>query len=336
MARKSVKTEEKQKVKSANTVTIEGVKLTYRTDLTAEDQGFVPALDPNYVAPASTFDVASDLNENRCCLATGHAGTGKTSIFEWLAAQRNQPCIKVVLNAQMTTGELVGYWFAKGGEMVWVDGVLTKAMRFGWWVIIDEIDNADANVMVALNSVTEPLNSVNRVRKLVLKEKDGEVVHAHPEFRIVATANTAGCMEEFRRLYPGRNKLDFAFLSRFRVYYFDYLLPEHEVDVIVAKTDIPVKTATNMVIVGNQIRAAFANGEVQQPCSPRQLLDWGQLIARRIVRAQETTDLSKLSPADADQFIKGLIRDAFKVAIISRVSQADQEVLDRLILMTFG
>lgn len=335
MARKP-KAQEEQQLSSIKTVMIAGVECPVRQDLSDIAKRFVPAIDPDYIFPETAFDVVMDLLENQCVLTTGHAGTGKSSLFEQIAARMNQPVVRPVMNGQMTTSELVGGLLAKNGETVWADGNLVRAMREGWWVIIDEIDNADANVMCSMNTVTEPLTKVKRERDLILKENEGELIIAHPHFRIMATANTAGCMEEFRHLYPGRNKLDVAFLSRFRVIFIDYLPAEDEAKIVQSKTGIPAKEAANIVIVGNQMREAFKNGELSAPCSPRQLFEWGSLIRRHVLKAKQTIDFDSMGVTDKDKELKKIVQYAANVALKNRVCKEDQEVIDRLVLMTFG
>lgn len=321
---------------TATTNTLMGIELPVRTGLSPAQQRFVPAIDNKYSFPEITFDVVSDILENRCVLTTGHAGTGKSSLFEQIAARMNQPCVRPVMNGQMTTSELLGGLLVRAGETVFVDGTLVRAMREGMWVIIDELDNADANILCSLNTVTEPVTDHKKDRDLILKENEGELVVAHPNFRILATANSAGCMEQFRSLYPGRNRLDVAFLSRFSVYHIDYLPAEQESEIVQAKTGIPAKIAANMVIIANQLRTAFANGEISAPCSTRQIFEWGRLIKRHIERAKSQLDFDDLSDKDREKTLKSIVQHAASLALKSRVSFEDQEVIDRLILMTFG
>ncbi len=96
----------------------------------------------------------------------------------------------------------------KGGETVWVDGVLPVAMRAGHWLIIDEIDFVEPAIIAVLTAVLEPGG------RLLLKEKGDEIVTPHPAFRLFATANAAGAMSVYRHLYQGANLLNEAFLDR--------------------------------------------------------------------------------------------------------------------------
>ena len=149
----------------------------------------------------------------------GHTGAGKTSLIEQVAARAQHGVVRSNMNGQTTVGDFVGFWTVKGGETMWVDGVLPTAMREGLWLIVDEIDFAEPSILAALTAVLEPHG------RLTLKEKGNEVVAPHPAFRLFATANAVGAMSQFRHLYQGANLMNEAFLDRWRVYLLDYLSP---------------------------------------------------------------------------------------------------------------
>ncbi len=68
----------------------------------------------------------------------------------------------------------------------WQDGPLTKSMRSGDLILLDEANLAEDAVLERLNSVLEPS------RSLVLAEKGGEKVDeviAHAKWRLFATMN---------------------------------------------------------------------------------------------------------------------------------------------------
>lgn len=82
----------------------------------------------------------------------------------------------------------------------WHDGLVPMAMRRGWWVILDEVNLAEPQVVERLNSVLEMPSS------LVLTEYDGSMLEAAAGFHLFATMNP----EE----YAGRAALSPAFLDR--------------------------------------------------------------------------------------------------------------------------
>jgi MoxR-like ATPase len=94
----------------------------------------------------------------------------------------------------------------------WQDGAVPKAMKNGYWLILDEINLAEPQILERLNSLLESSPS------LVLTEFDGSRiaekgdVNLHSDFRIFATMNPAS--------YTGRNILSPAYKNRWASYEF--------------------------------------------------------------------------------------------------------------------
>lgn len=87
---------------------------------------------------------------------------------------------------------------------VFVESDFVQAIREGWWILLDNINSAPAEVLERLNSLTEdnPMLSL-------YENSDGEVLTQsngiHPNFRLFTIAN-------LNRIYS--NKLSSAFLNR--------------------------------------------------------------------------------------------------------------------------
>lgn len=264
----------------------------------------IPRVNDAYFFPEFTSDVMKDIAEERKVLLTGHTGCGKSSLIEQVAARVRQSRIRVNLNGQTTVGDFVGLWTVRGGETVWVDGALPQAMREGHWLILDEIDFAEPAILAVLNAVLEPKG------ELMLKEKGHEVVTAHKNFRVFATANTVGCMQDFRGLYQGANIMNEAFLDRWKVYHVDYLPPERESEVLCKTVSRMTMRITPAIIkVVNMVREAHKKEEVQCTFSLRRAIDWAEMIVRHRdpLKAAENTIFSKISRQDAE-VIKGIIQ----------------------------
>ena len=94
---------------------------------------------------------------------------------------------------------------------VFQEGYIPQAMRHGWWVVLDEVNLAEPQVLERLNPVIELPPS------LVLSEGDGKVfgsrgtVPVAPEFHLFATMNPAE--------YAGRSVLSSAFRDRLLVWH---------------------------------------------------------------------------------------------------------------------
>jgi hypothetical protein len=156
------------------------------------------------------------------CLLEGETSTSKTSAVLYLAALLRQPVVRINLNGQTDTGELIGRfvprdapaneddpaWLHNAGSLWrWQDGLVVQALRQGWWVLLDEVNLAEPQILERLNSVLEVEPS------LVLTEHDNScVAPVHPAFRLFATMNPAE--------YAGRSVLSPAYRDRWRGYRF--------------------------------------------------------------------------------------------------------------------
>ncbi|MFL9962288.1 AAA family ATPase [Paraburkholderia sediminicola] len=265
----------------------------------------VPRVNPAYLFAARFNDIVEDIVENRRVMLIGHTGAGKTSLIEQVAARSRHGVLRSNMNGQTTVGDFVGFWTVKGGETLWVDGVLPTAMREGLWLIVDEIDFAEPSILAALTAVLEPHG------RLVLKEKGNEIVAPHPSFRLFTTANAVGAMSRFRHLYQGANLMNEAFLDRWRVYLLDYLTPAEEAEVLM-RTLAPNMTRTlaaTLAAIAADCRAAFAREDLSSAFSTRRLLDWAELMLRSgdPERAAGPAIYAKVSPEDA-ALIRGIVR----------------------------
>jgi cobaltochelatase CobS len=236
----------------------------------------VPPVNAAYLFASRSDNVLRDVIENRRVMLIGHTGTGKTSLIEQAAARCRQGVLRANMNGQTSVGDFVGFWTVKGGETVWVDGVLPIAMRQGLWLIVDEIDFAEPAILSVLTAVLEPGG------QLLLKEKGNEIIAPHPAFRLFGTANAVGAMSRFRHLYQGANLMNEAFLDRWRVYMIDYLSPEDEAAVLQQTFGDRVSTAMaqTLAAIAADCRAAFIREDLASAFSTRRLLDWTAMMLR--------------------------------------------------------
>lgn len=91
-----------------------------------------------------------------------------------------------------------------------------KAFKEGGLFFLDEIDNSHPSALLSLNSAIGSTTNGN----IYMAFEDGKFTPAHPDFRIIAAANTWG--NGASRMYCGRSELDSASLDRFIPIYFDY------------------------------------------------------------------------------------------------------------------
>jgi cobaltochelatase CobS len=300
---------------SSKRIRIEGIRLQRKE---TNFPSLVPQVDPNYKWHAWTREAIQDiidseavildkLDKKSVCHAVmfiGDAGCGKTSWPEQIAARINQPVMKVNFNGQMTPSELLGYKTASNGSIEWVDGVLPFCMRHGIWIILDEFCYGNNDLRSPLHGVLSP------GAMLMLLENGHEIVKPHPDFRVFATSNAVGCRASKRSIYPGENILNAATLSRFHVYEVNYLPPDEEAAVLMGSNgSLKEETAKQMVKVANMVRDGLEKDEIECIFSMRELLAWGN----RIARGREPLEAARYALApkiskEAWQRVEGIIQ----------------------------
>lgn len=318
------KTEEKKEEKEEETVeeTVEegvlriGVaRLKVRDDLTDYDKGHLQDNDPNWIFGRSQMeqweDIAIGIEDNEPIYIGGPTGCGKSASVQMLAAALNQPLRRVQLNRDFKAADFIGRATLevdeKGTQVTgWKDGVATEAVRYGHWLLLDEVDQAHPDVMMALQALLEGA-------PLVLSGNFGEVVQRHPNFRIIATANTFGRGDE-TGLYAGAKVQNEATLDRYGVVInADYPDRDVEADILVKKTEIKRDIARRMVSVAHKVRKALIEEECACTFSTRRLIGWSKKTVRYngdIRRASKVAVLNKMEPEDG-RFVDSLIQRYF-------------------------
>lgn len=171
-------------------------------------EALIPSTDVFYRPDQFVLNrIIMAIARGRHILLVGPAGTGKSSLVEYICANTHDPLIRINLNGQTTAGELIGHYIVKDGATHWIEGVLPFAMRNGLKLLLDEVDCADPGVLALLHPILEPGG------RLMLKEHDNEIITPAPGFGVFATANSLGIHDD-NGLYTGANAMNHAFLSR--------------------------------------------------------------------------------------------------------------------------
>lgn len=167
-------------------------------------------------------------------LLQGPTSAGKTSLIEYIAKRSGNYCLRINNHEHTDLQEYIGTYMAGvDGKLTFHEGVLVKAMRHGYWVILDELNLAPSDILEALNRVLDDN------RELYIPETQ-VLVKAHPNFMLFATQNPPG-------LYGGRKTLSRAFKNRFIELHFSEI-PKNELEIILEKRClIPKSYAQKMV-----------------------------------------------------------------------------------------
>lgn len=206
---------------------------------------------------------------------SGHYGAGKTTLPYQVAAKLKWPTQSFTAHSRMEFDDLIGTWKLVNGQMEFLYGPLSIAMREGHLFVLNEIDRAEPGQLVGLHDLLEG-------HPLVIATNGGEVIHAHPNFRFLANGNSKG-NGDFTGLYQGVNQLDISFMDRFRVVEVEYPPSETEMRILDSVTpELPEDIRKNMIRVANHIRRLFVGDEESATpltitMSTRSLRRWAKL-----------------------------------------------------------
>src|SRR5246500_3198345 len=161
-------------------------------------------------------------------MLTGPTGCGKTRLVEHMGSLLSRPVFTISCHDDLTSSDLVGRFMVTGGDVVWTDGPLTRAVKNGAICYLDEVVEARHDSLAVLHSLTDH-------RRCLYLDRAGEVVTAPETFMLVCSYNPA-----YRSSLKG---LKPSFRQRFVTLPMRYLPAEREAEVIVAEANIPLDSA---------------------------------------------------------------------------------------------
>lgn len=196
----------------------------------------------------------------------GPTGCGKTRFVEHMAWRLKLPLITMACNEDMTASDLVGRFLLDAQGTVWHDGPLTMAVRYGAMCYLDEIVEARQDTTVVIHPLTDE-------RRMLPLDKRGELVRAHPDFRLVVSYNP-GYQSVAKDMKPSTRQ-------RFGAIDFDFPPAEVETEVVAHESGITPELAARLVKIAQQSRTLRGRG-LDEGISTRMLVHAGGLIAEGI------------------------------------------------------
>lgn len=219
--------------------------------------------EPFYKAVGKEVEVFEHAYKNKLpLLLKGPTGTGKSRFVEYMAYKLNKPIITVACHEETSATDLLGRYIIQGSETVWKDGPLTRAVKDGAIIYMDEIAEARPDVIVAIHPLTD-------FRRVVYLDKLGEEVVANDDFMFVASFNP-GYQKGFKELKPSTRQ-------RFVSLTFDYPDTRTEAEIVMAETGVDADIAKKLVKIAAKIRNLTELG-LAETVSTRLLVDAAKLI----------------------------------------------------------
>lgn len=268
----------------------------------------IPEEKHGYRFQPFTTDVIDSIHSKENILLTGGTGVGKTTHITQMANRIGQPLLRINFNGETRMSDLIGKIQVVNGQTLWTDGVLPKAMKEGYWLLLDELDFADPAVLSLLHPVLEddPM--------LVLKENGGEIIKPHENFRLFATANSIGAMSDRAASYSGTNTMNEAFLDRWQVLMVDNLAAREEIRVLRDEAPgLKPKWIKQIVEFANKARAKDENGDsvieyTGDNFSTRKTISWAKKASlhRCPIKGAKLSWLDKMPLSEQDVMLQTL------------------------------
>jgi nitric oxide reductase NorQ protein len=196
---------------------------------------------PFYLPQGDECDIFRAAHANNLpLLLKGPTGCGKTRFVAHMAAQLDRPLYTVACHDDLSAADLIGRYLLKGGETVWVDGPLTRAVREGAICYLDEVVEARKDVTVVLHPLTDD-------RRILPIDRTSEEIEAAPGFMLVASYNP-GYQNILKTLKPSTRQ-------RFLSVEFGFPSPELEVEVVARESGLDTDRVHGLVRLAGKLRA---------------------------------------------------------------------------------
>ncbi len=228
------------------------------------DTGMGPVAPPWYRPVGDECEVfETAFAQQLPLLLKGPTGCGKSRLVEHMAARLGRPLITVACHDDTSAIDLTGRYLVQGGNTVWQDGPVTRAVRSGAILYLDEFAEARSDVVVVIHPLTDH-------RRTLYVERHDEEIAAPPGFMLVASFNP-GYQRGLKELKPSTRQ-------RFLAISFDYPRPEVEVEILRGETPVEASMARRLVALAARLREVEPLGLAEAP-STRLLVHAARLIA---------------------------------------------------------
>jgi len=163
---------------------------------------------------------------------------------------------------------LIGTKTLTEGSVGFDEGLLVKSMREGNMLYLDELNSAEADVLLRLDEALDDR------RQIVLKESTGETVRAHENWFVVATINPL--------THVGTKELPPQLLSRFPVRIrLEYPPEEIELEIIKKHvSDAKDDEIIQGIKLANTLRQAASVEELDYSPSLRETISYAKLLSQ--------------------------------------------------------
>ncbi|HZD83377.1 MAG TPA: AAA family ATPase [Nitrososphaeraceae archaeon] len=209
-------------------------------------------------------------------LIIGPKGTGKTTLVRKFASQLKKELYSVNFSLRTRESHLIGTKILDKGEISFAEGILVKSMREGSMLYLDELNAAEADVLLRLDEALDDR------RQLVLKEAEGQIINATADWFVIATINPLS--------HVGTKELPPQVLSRFPFRLrLDYPPEDTELEIINQHTTVDNSKTNDVkraIKLARSLREAAALEELYYSPSLRETIAFAKLLNTGIAAKQ--------------------------------------------------
>ncbi|QOZ73424.1 CbbQ/NirQ/NorQ/GpvN family protein [Bradyrhizobium arachidis] len=254
---------------------------------------------PAYVASGNECALFEHAWRHRLpVLLKGPTGCGKTRFVAHMATRLGLPLHTVACHDDLTAADLTGRYLLKGGDTVWTDGPLTRAVRDGGICYLDEVVEARKDVTVVLHPLTDD-------RRILPLERTGEELVAPSSFMLVVSYNP-GYQTLLKALKPSTRQ-------RFVAIEFGFLPPEQEIAVVAAESGLAPDYVRPLVALAGRLRALKGH-DLEEGVSTRLVVYCATLIAAGASIADAVL-AAMIEPLTDDADVKAALLDVARAVI---------------------
>ncbi|VAW33469.1 Nitric oxide reductase activation protein NorQ [hydrothermal vent metagenome] len=231
----------------------------------------------------------------------GPTGCGKTRFVQHMAELLGRKLYTVACHEDLTAADLLGRHLIGDGKTYWQDGPLTKAVREGAICYLDEIVEARKDTIVVLHPLTDD-------RRILPIDRTGEILHAPPEFMLIASYNP-GYQNLLKGMKPSTRQ-------RFISLRFDYPTIEIETHIIQTEAQVSAEIAKPLAELSYQLRQ-LKDHDLEE-CASTRLLIYAASLIKSGICIIEACQNAIIEPLTDDEEVIAALMELVKAKFVEQ------------------